>query len=175
MSENLELKKLKVKEIQDKIDKAKSVVLVDYIGLTVMEVTELRNQFRAADVEFKVYKNAMIGRAADNLNINGIYGKIPGPTAIALSYDDPTLGPKIVSDFIKKTKKTKIKMGILDNTIMSVRQVEELAKIPSRDIMLSMLLSVMNGPIRGLAIVLNAVPRSLAIAVNAIKEQKQNA
>lgn len=175
MSENLEKKKLVVQEIQEKLEKAKSVVLVDYIGLTVLEVTELRNQFRAANVEFKVYKNAMIGRAADNLEINGVNGQIAGPTAIALSYDDPTAGPRIMTEFIKKTKKTEIKMGILDNSTMSVPQVEALAKIPNKEALLSMLLSVMNGPVRGFATVLNAVPRSLAIALNAIKEQKESA
>lgn len=175
MSENLEKKKLVVQEIQEKLEKAKSVVLVDYIGLTVLEVTELRNQFRAANVEFKVYKNAMIGRAADNLEISGVNGQIAGPTAIALSYDDPTAGPKIMTEFIKKTKKTEIKMGILEKSTMSVPQVEALAKIPNKEALLSMLLSVMNGPVRGFATVLNAVPRSLAIALNAIKEQKESA
>jgi large subunit ribosomal protein L10 len=175
MSENLDRKKLVVEEIQEKLQKAKSVVLVDYIGLTVLEVTELRNQFRAANVEFKVYKNAMIGRAADNLEISGVNGQIGGPTAVALSYDDPTAGPKIMTEFIKKTKKTEIKMGILEKSTMSVSQVEALAKIPNKEALLSMLLSVMNGPVRGFAIVLNAVPRSLAIAINAIKEQKESA
>jgi large subunit ribosomal protein L10 len=175
MSENLELKKLKVQEIQEKISNAKSVVLVDYIGLTVLEVTELRNQFRAANVEFKVYKNAMIGRAADNLEISGINGEIAGPTAIALSYEDPTAGPRIMTEFIKKTKKTQIKMGVLDNATMTAPQIEALAKIPNKEALLSMLLSVMNGPVRGFATVLNAVPKSLAIAINAIKEQKETA
>lgn len=175
MSENLEQKKLKVIEIQEKIEKAKSVVLLDYIGLTVMEVTELRNQFRAANVEFKVYKNAMIGRAADKLEISGINGHIAGPTAMVLSYEDPTAGPKIVTEFIRKTKKTQIKMGVLDNVIMSKAQIESLAKIPNKEALLSMLLSVMNGPIRSFATVLNAVPKSLAIAINAIKEQKETA
>lgn len=175
MSENFEKKKLVVQEIQDKFDKAKSVVLVDYIGLTVMEVTELRNQFREANVEFKVYKNNMIGRAADNLEITGVSGNIAGPTAIAISYEDPTAGPRIMTEFIKKTKKTEIKMGILEKDTMTAPQVEALAKIPNKEALVSMLLSVMNGPVRGFATVLNAVPRSLAIAINAIKEQKESA
>ena len=175
MSENLERKKEVVSEIQDKLSRAQSTVLVDYIGLTVEEVTELRNQFRAANVEFKVYKNAMIGRAADNLEISGVNGKIAGPTALALSYEDPTAGPRIISNFIKKTKKTEIKMGILGVTNMATPQVEALAMIPNKEALLSMLLSVMNGPIRGFATVLNAVPRSLALAVNAIKQQKESA
>ena len=109
MSENLERKKQVVAEIQDKLSRAKSTVLVDYIGLTVEEVTELRNQFRAANVEFKVYKNAMISRAADNLEIEGINGKIPGPTALAISYDDPTSGPKVIMILSKRPKRPKSK------------------------------------------------------------------
>jgi large subunit ribosomal protein L10 len=175
MSENLERKKLVVAEVQEKLDRAKSIVFVDYIGLTVAEVTELRNQFRAADVEFKVYKNAIIGRAADNLKIEGVNGHIAGPTAIALSYDDPTAGPRVMTEFIKKMKKTEIKMGVLGSEIMPKEQVEALAKVPNKETHVSMLLSVMNGPVRGFATVLNAVPRSFALAVNAIKEKKQNA
>ncbi len=175
MSENLERKKLVVSEVQEKLGRAKSVVLVDYIGLTVEEVTELRNQFRAANVEFKVYKNAMIGRAADNLEIKGINGHIAGPTAVALSYDDPTAGPKVMTAFIKKIKKTEIKMGVLGTDLMSKEQIESLAKIPNKEALVSMLLSVMNGPVRGFATVLNAVPRSLAIALDAVREQKQSA
>ncbi len=175
MSENFEKKKLVVAEVQEKLDKAKSVVLVDYIGLTVEEVTELRNQFRAQDVEFKVYKNAMIGRAADNLEMEGVNGKIPGPTALALSYDDPTAGPRVITDFIKKFKKTEIKMGILGKENMSVEQVKALADVPNKETSISMLMSVMNGPVRNFASVLNAVPRSLVIALNAVKEQKESA
>jgi large subunit ribosomal protein L10 len=175
MSENLERKKQVVAEIQDKLDRAKSTVLVDYIGLTVEEVTELRNQFRAQDVEFKVYKNAMIGRAADNLKIEGVNGKIPGPTALALSYDDPTAGPKVITDFIKKVKKTEVKMGILGTENMSVEQVKALADVPNKETSLAMMMSVMNGPVRNFASVLNAIPRSLVIALNAVREQKESA
>ena len=175
MSENLEKKKLVVAEIQEKLDRAKSTVLVDYIGLTVEEVTELRNKFRAENVEFKVYKNAMIGRAADNLEIEGVNGKIPGPTALALSYDDPTAGPKVISEFIKKAKKTEIKMGILGKENMSVDQIKALADVPNKETSISMLMSVMNGPVRSFASVLNAVPRSLVIALNAVREQKESA
>jgi large subunit ribosomal protein L10 len=175
MSENLERKKQVVAEIQDKLGRAKSTVLVDYIGLTVEEVTELRNQFRAANVEFKVYKNAMIGRAADNLEIKGINGKIPGPTALAISYDDPTAGPRVISDFIKKVKKTEVKLGILGQETMSVDQVKALADVPNKETSLAMMMSVMNGPIRNFASALNAIPRSLVIALNAVRQQKESA
>jgi large subunit ribosomal protein L10 len=117
----------------------------------------------------------MIGRAADNLEIEGINGKIPGPTALALSYEDPTAGPKVISDFIKKTKKTEIKMGILGKENMSKEQVKALADVPNKETSISMLMSVMNGPVRNFASVLNAVPRALVIALNAVKEQKESA
>ena len=175
MSENLERKKLVVTEIQDKLNRAKSTVLVDYIGLTVEEVTELRNQFRAQNVEFKVYKNAMITRAAENLEIKGLTGNIAGPTALAISYEDPTSGPKVITDFIKKTKKTQIKMGILGTENMSVEQVKALSDVPNKETSIAMLMSVMNGPVRSFASVLSAVPRSLVIALNAVKEQKESA
>ncbi len=175
MAENLKRKKQIVAEIQEKLKEAKSTVLVDYIGLTVAEVTELRNQFRTVNVEFKVYKNAMISRAAENLEISGITGNIAGPTALAISYDDPTAGPKVMTDFIKKIKKTEIKMGILGKENMSVEQVKALADVPNKETSIAMLMSVMNGPVRNFASVLNAIPRSLVIALNAVKEQKESA
>lgn len=174
MSANRDAKVLVVNEIQEKIEKSKSAVLVDYIGLTVEEVTELRNQFRAADVEFKVLKNRLISRAAGELEITGLE-KIDGPTAIAFSYEDPTAGPKVIKDFIKKTKKTEIKCGLLGKDFMDAGQVKNLADIPNKDVLVAMLLGVMNGPVRGFATALNGIPRGLVCALNAIKEQKESA
>lgn len=175
LSPNQIAKQAIVADIQTKLDTAKSVVLVNYIGLNVEEVSELRNQFRAANVEYKVLKNTMISRAAQALEIEGLDEHLKGTTAIAFSYEDPTAGPKVIKDFIKKTKKTEIKCGILGKELMDASQVEALASIPAKDTLVAMLLGVMNGPVRSFATVLNAIPQGLVTALDAIKDQKANA
>ncbi len=164
-----------VDDIQQKIDTAKSVVLVNYIGLNVEEVSELRNQFRSANVEYKVLKNTMISRAAQNLGIEGLEEHLHGTTAVAFSYEDPTAGPKVIKDFIKKTKKTEIKCGLLGKDYIDTAQVEMLANIPNKETLVAMLLSVMNGPIRGFATALNQIPTGFVRALNAVREQKEGA
>lgn len=164
-----------VDTIQEKIDRAQSVVLLDYIGLNVEEVTNLRTKFREIGVEYKVMKNSMISRAATSLDISGLDEFLKGTTAMIFSYDDPTAGPRVIKDFIKMAKKTEIKCGLLGKDLIDSKQVEALANVPSKEALLSMLLSVLNGPIRGFATALNGVPRSLACALNAVKEQKEGA
>lgn len=172
LSKIKQAKQAVIADIQEKIESAQSVVLVNYIGLNVEEVSELRNQFRAVNVEYKVLKNTMIKRAADNLGIEGLDEHLHGTTAIAFSYDDPTAGPKVIKDFIKKTKKTEIKCGLLGKAFIGTAQVEALANVPNKETLVAMLLSVMNGPIRGFATALNQIPTGLVRALNAIKEQK---
>ena len=172
LSQIKQAKQAVIAVIQEKMDTAQSTVLVDYIGLNVEEVSELRNQFRAVNVEYKVYKNTMISRAAKNLGIEGMDEHLHGTTAIAFSYDDPTAGPKVLKAFIKKIKKTEIKCGLLGKDLVGTAQVEVLASVPNKEVLVAMLLSVMNGPVRGFATALNGIPTGLVRALNAVKEQK---
>jgi len=162
-----------IDDIQTKIEAAKSIVLVNYIGLNVEEVSELRNQFRALNVEYKVLKNTMVIRAAQNLGIDGLEEYLHGTTAVAFSYEDPTAGPKVIKDFIKKTKKTEIKCGLLGKTLINVEQVEALASVPNKETLVAMLLSVMNGPIRGFVTALNGIPTGLVRALDGVRAQKE--
>jgi len=157
-------KQVVIGEISEKLAKASSVVLVDYIGMTVAESTELRNQFRAAGVDFKVYKNTLIKLALKEQGIEGLDEHLNGSTAVAFSYDDPTAAAKVITKFINKVKKTSIKVGILDKEVLSAAQVEALADIPTREVLLAMLLGVMNGPIR-----------TFARCIDLIREQKESA
>jgi large subunit ribosomal protein L10 len=174
MSANRQAKEIVVSEIREKLEKAKSAVLIDYIGLTVQEVTELRNRSRAAGIEYKVLKNTMISRAADMIGISGLEN-LSGPTAVAFSYTDPTAGAKIILDYQKKTRKTKIKLGLLGKTMISAEDVADLSKIPSKEVLIAQLMSVLNGPARGFVTVLSGPARGLVTALNAIKNQKESA
>lgn len=157
MSSIIEQKKQIVDEIADKLKSSLSTVVVDYRGLTVAEVTELRKQLREAGVEFKVYKNSMTRRAAEAAELSGLNEALTGPNAIAFSTEDVVAPAKILNDFAKKHEALEIKAGVIEGTIASVEEVKALAELPSREGLLSMLLSVLQAPIRNLALAAKAV------------------
>ncbi|MGD6857594.1 50S ribosomal protein L10 [Bacillus infantis] len=157
MSSAIEQKKLIVDEIADKFKASKSTIVVDYRGLTVAEVTELRKQLREAGIEFKVYKNSMARRAADATELSGLNEALTGPNAIAFSNEDVVAPAKILNDFAKKHEALEIKAGVIEGNIASVDEVKALAELPSREGLLSMLLSVLQAPIRNLALAAKAV------------------
>jgi large subunit ribosomal protein L10 len=157
MSSVIEQKKQIVTEIADKFKASQSTIVVDYRGLTVSEVTELRKQLREAGVDFKVYKNSMARRAAEAAELTGLNVALTGPNAIAFSNDDVVAPAKILNDFAKKHEALEIKAGVIEGNIASVEEVKALAELPSREGLLSMLLSVLQAPIRNLALAAKAV------------------
>lgn len=157
MSKAIETKKVQVEEITEKFKAAASVVVVDYRGLTVGQVTELRKQLREAGVEFKVYKNTLSRRAAEAAGLEGINESLTGPNAIAFSNEDVVAPAKIINEFAKKNEALEIKAGIIEGTIASVEDVKALAELPSREGLLSMLLSVLQAPVRNFALATKAV------------------
>ena len=169
----IKAKELVVQNLAEKLKDAQSVVLYDYIGLTVAEVSDLRNQFRKAGVEYKVIKNTMIKRAADSLEIKGLDSYLNGPTAVAFSYNDPVAPAKILTDFIKQVKKTEIKSGILMGKAITADGVKQLAALPSKEELLARMLGSFNAPVTGFVMVLSGVLKKLVYAINAIKESKQ--
>ena len=168
----IKAKKLIVQDIKEKMEKSSGMILYDYRGLTVAEVTELRNKFREADVEYRVIKNSMMKRAAEVLNIDGLDEYLNGPTAVAFGYIDPVAPAKVLVEFIKKVKKTEIKTGILSGKIIDTAKVDELAKLPSREQLLAQLAGTLNAPITGFARSLSGIISKLGYALNAVKEQK---
>jgi large subunit ribosomal protein L10 len=140
-----------VNEIAEKLQNAKSTIIADYRGLTVAEVTELRKNLRDAGIEFKVLKNTMTRRAADQVNLSDVNEYLTGPNAIAFSYDDVVAPAKILNDFAKTHKALELKGGIIEGRVISTSEVQALAELPSREGLLSMLANVLQAPIRNLA------------------------
>lgn len=169
----IEVKKQIVLDIKEKMEKAKGMIFYDYRGLTVFEVTELRNKFREAGVEYHVIKNSMLRRAADMLEIDGLAEYLTGPTAVAFGFDDPVAPAKVLIDYTKKLKKTEIKAGILEGNIIGLTQITNLAELPSREQLLGMLAGTLNAPITGLARSLSGIISKLGYALNAVREQKE--
>lgn len=171
--QTLQAKTQVVEEIKEKIEKAQSVVLVDYRGLNVEEVTDLRSKYREADVDYKVYKNTMMRFAFKDLGLEEFNEFLKGPSAVAFGYDDPVQAAKITNDFAKSNNKLEIKAGIVDGKIIDVAGVKDLASLPPREVLIAKALGGFNGPIQGLANVLQGTIKSLAQVLNAIAEEKE--
>jgi len=146
-----------VQAAAEKFESAASVVIVDYRGLTVEEVTNLRKQLRDAGVEMKVIKNSILSRAAKKVGLDGLDEVFTGPTAIAFSNDDVVAPAKIIDEFAKDAKALEIKGGVIEGKVSSVEQITALAKLPNREGLLSMLLSVLQAPVRNVAYAVKAV------------------
>lgn len=162
MSNVIEQKQQHVEVISEQLKNSVSTVLVDYRGLTVSEVTELRKQLRDAGIEFKVYKNTMVRRAADSVGLSELNEFLVGPSAIAFSNEDVIAPAKIINEFAEKHEALEIKAGVIEGSFVSVEDVKSIASLPSRDGLLSMLLSVLQAPVR-----------NFAYAVKAIGEEKE--
>ena len=161
MSANLEAKKQVVESIKAKISDSKSVVLVNYKGLTVAEVTELRNEFRKANVEYKVLKNTLVRRAFNELGVDSFDADLNGTTAVAFGSDE-TGASKIVIDNAKKYEnKLVAKSAYVNGEYVDKKGVEALASIPSKDALYSILAGTLSGFVRGLAVALNRVAEKM--------------
>jgi len=172
MSNNLQLKKAVVADIREKFERAHSVVLIDYRGLTVAEVTDLRNQCRAQGVEYVVLKNTMVNLAAQELGIQGLEPFLNGPTAVAFGMKDAVAPAKVLTDFIKKAKKTTVKCGVVERMVIDAAGVQALSELPPKEVLIARMMGSLNAPITNFVGVLSATLRSLVYAIDAVRKQK---
>ena len=172
MSANFEAKKVVVEDIKERIQNAKSVVLVKFNGLTVSEDTELRREFRKNNVEYKVLKNTLIKRAFNDLGITDFDEDLNGPTSVAFGADETGASKVIVEAAKKYQDKVSVKSAFVDGGKVDVAGVQALASMPSKEELIAKMLGSLQAPISNFVGVLSAMPRSLVIALNAIAEQK---
>lgn len=144
-----------VAEIKDKFERSKSLVFVEYAGTTVAQVTDLRNQIRKANAEYKVYKNKLMQIALSELNIE--CPALEGTTAVAISYDDEVAPAHVVVNAGKDNEHLKVKFGVVNGKVVDESYVKTLAHIPSRDVLIGKLVGMLQAPIRNLACTLKAV------------------
>lgn len=149
-----------VDEVADKFKEAVSVVVVDSRGLTVEQDTELRKNLREANVELKVIKNGILRRAAEKAGFEGLNENFVGPSAVAFSKEDAVAPAKILADFAKTADALEIKAGIIEGKISSKEELNTIAALPNREGLLSMLLSVLQAPVRNVAYAVKAVVES---------------
>jgi large subunit ribosomal protein L10 len=163
----------KVEELKIAISGAKAIYLADFTGIDVAAVTELRNKLRAADVTYHVVKNRLAKRAVEAAGISGLDEHLVGPTAIAYSKEDPLAPAKILQDFADGDKTFAIKAGFMDGQVLSADEVKVLAKLPSREELLSRVVSGVQSPLYGFASVLSGLLRNLVGVVAAIEEKQK--
>lgn len=168
-------KKEAVELIKERLQKAQSVVIVEFRGLTVAADTELRAKLRQANVEYKVLKNTLVKKAADAVGVTGLDEYLQGPTAWAFSLQDPVAAAKILLEFAKKNDKFIVKGGILENKAIAAASVKALADLPSREVLLAQVLGAMQSPLAGMANVLQGPIRKFGYALEALRKQREEA
>ena len=175
MALNLEDKKAIVADVNETAANALSLVVADSRGCTVGEMTELRKQAREANVQMRVVRNTLAKRAVEGTEYECAREAFIGPSLLAFSMEDPGAAARIFKDFAKEHDKFEVRALAVSGQLMGAEQLDVLAKLPTREQALSMLMSVMQAPVTKLARTLNEVPGKLVRTVAAIKEQKEAA
>lgn len=157
MSTNLDAKKVAVADIKKLVGEAKSIVLVDYRGLTVSQDTALRKTMRENNIVYKVLKNTLFKKALEELNISGLDEALNGTTAFAFGLDDETAAPRVIKNAMKDYTNLQVKAGVLGTKAITEAEVKTLANIPAKDQLVAQLLYVLNAPVSGLARALKAI------------------
>jgi len=162
-----------VTEMHERLGRAKAVFLADFRGMDVGKATTLRNELRSASVEYRVFKNTLLERASQGTDMECLSPYLTGPTAIAISYDDPVSAAKVLSKFAKDPQgKFVLKVGVLSGKLLDVKQIQALADLPSREVLIAKMLGSMQAPATNFVGVLAALPGSLVRALDAIRAQK---
>ena len=156
----VELKQAIVDEIKAQLDGAKSMVVVDYRGISVADVTELRKQCREAGVVYKVYKNTMVKRAVEGTEFEGVVKDLEGTNAFAISKEDATAPARVLYEATKKMPNLELKGGVVDGTFYDEKMIQVIATIPSREVLLGKLLGSIQSPITNFARVIKQIAES---------------
>ncbi|MDD2391239.1 MAG: 50S ribosomal protein L10 [Desulfobacterales bacterium] len=164
-----------VTDLHEKFKRSKVVILTDYKGLDVSAITKMRRQLRESGIDYKVVKNTLMVRAAENTDVAVISDNFKGPSGIALSYDDPVAPAKILMSFAKENAKLEVKVGVMNGKVLDAVAIKSLSLLPSREVLLGQLLSTMNAVPAGFVRTLNAIPQKLLNVLQAIKDQKEAA
>ncbi len=174
MSLNLEQKKVVVAEVGEQVAKAQAIILAEYRGMEVGDLTRLRAQARNSGVYLKVLKNTLVRRAVEGTPFSGLADAMVGPLLFGIS-TDPVSAAKVLSEFSKTNERLIIKAGALPNALMDAKGVQALATMPSREELLAKLLGTMQAPVAKFVRTLNEVPTKFVRGLAAVRDQKQAA
>ncbi len=172
MSLNLEQKQAVVSEVTAQLASAQAVLLAEYRGLAVGQVTELRNRARQSGIYLRVLKNTLARRAVQGTPFEKLSDQMVGPLIYGIT-QDPVAGAKVLAQFAKENEKLIIKAGAMSNSLMSAQDVKTLATMPSRDELLARLLGTMQAPVANLVRTMNEVPGRFVRTLAAVNDQKE--
>jgi len=177
MNKNMQAKVQKVSEIAERLKTAKSMVMVDYKGISVEEINALRGKFREAEVDYVVLKNTLVRRAMEEVGITELDHLLVGPSAFAFGMKDEVGPAKVVAEFIQQSKSEKmtIKAGLVSGQVVDADAIMELSKLPPKDVLIARMMGSLNAPVTNFVGVLSATLRSLVYAVDAVRKQKEGA
>ncbi len=168
-------KKRIVEDLHEKFSKSKVVILTDYKGLDVDSINDLRRKLRELQIQYQVVKNSLLIRASKDTDVELIKESFKGPSAVALSFDDPVSPAKVLTNFAGENEKLEIKVGVMNGKVLDTSAIKALSALPSREVIMGQLLSVMNGVPTGFVRALVDVQRRFLNVMMAIKEQKEAA
>ena len=163
-----------IAEIADQIRESEAVFAVDYRGISVAQIADVRSKLREADTTFRVVKNSLTERAADEAEVAELKGLLSGPTALMFIRGDAASAAKVVSTFNKETELLAFKGGVLGGEPLEIEQIQAIAKLPTRQVLYGQLVGMIASPITGLARSLNGLLGGLAIALGQVQEKKQS-
>ena len=162
-----------VAEVTEQFSRAKAMYFADFTGITVEQVNELRREFHKEGIDYRVVKNTLAKKALENLTgYEGVYGGLVGATAVAIGYGDPVTPAKIIKKFRDKHQKLQLKVCVLEHQVFDGKQLDEIAKLPSRNEIIAGILGCIQSPMQGVAGTINAVMRDLVSVIDAIEKKK---
>jgi len=178
---NKKQKEQTVLEIKNKLDKATSLYLTDFTGLTVEETNQFRDELYEAKVDYKVMKNTLIRKALETASSGKFSGQadkllenLKGPTGVIFAYEDPVSPAKIIKKFYEKIKRPNLKVALIENIAYDKSKLNELAALPSKPEIISSIIGSIHAPISGIVNALNAVIRDLASVIEEVARKKEN-
>ncbi len=171
---NREQKAVAIEEIAAHIDESHAIFAVDYRGITVPQVAELRAKLREADASFKVVKNSLTERAADQAGAETLKDYLAGPTALTFVRGDVAMAAKAIADYAKATQLLPFKGGLMDGAVLDIDQLRSLSRLPSREVLYGQLVGVVASPVTGVVRSLAALLGGLASALGQVQQKKES-
>src|ERR1700758_1521274 len=171
---NRDQKAVAIEEVAANIDQSEAIFAVDYRGITVQHIAGLRTKLREADATFKVVKNSLTERAADQVGAESLKSYLTGPTALTFVRGDIALAAKAVADYGRATQLLPFKGGTMGGEELEIEQIRSLSRLPSRDVLYGQLVGIVASPIGGLVRSLNALLSGVAVALGQVQEKKES-
>ena len=174
MALSKDIKKEILQDLIAKLKESKGVVLTDYQGMNVSQISSLRNELREKKVEFKIVKNSLMEKASEELNVEDLTKDLIGCTAIAFSGEDGVAPARLLKEYFKKNKiDLKVKSGLIDGRVFSSRKIMEIASLPSKDVLIAQMINGVKSPLYSLVFVLQGPLKGLIYTLEAVRKQKE--